>query len=141
MPKKFVGEHFGVSENFGYRKILCFREGGTTFLRRKLLSNSTKKFRCGTLRCLRKSRVLQNFMHKKGTSLNSVEKILSHSANKNRRRTLLCFRKTLVKKIFKKRRGEDSRFCRIFLSHRTEKTSPSNHSVIQNTSGRKRIYG
>ena len=24
-PKNFVGEHFGVSENFGYRKILCFR--------------------------------------------------------------------------------------------------------------------
>ena len=28
VPKKFVGEHFGVSENFEYRKILCFREGG-----------------------------------------------------------------------------------------------------------------
>ena len=27
VPKKFVGENFGVSENFGYRKILCFREG------------------------------------------------------------------------------------------------------------------
>ena len=25
LPKTFVGEHFGVSENFGYRKILCFR--------------------------------------------------------------------------------------------------------------------
>ena len=27
VPKNFVGEHFGVSENFGYRKILCIREG------------------------------------------------------------------------------------------------------------------
>ena len=27
VPKKFVGEHFGVSEKFGKRKILCIREG------------------------------------------------------------------------------------------------------------------
>ena len=26
VPKNFVGEHFGVSEKFGYRKILCIRE-------------------------------------------------------------------------------------------------------------------
>ena len=26
VPKNFVGEHFGVSENFMYRKILCIRE-------------------------------------------------------------------------------------------------------------------
>ena len=28
VPKTFVGEHFGVSENFGQRKILCIRKGG-----------------------------------------------------------------------------------------------------------------
>ena len=28
VPKNFVGEPFGVSENFGYRKILCIRGGG-----------------------------------------------------------------------------------------------------------------
>ena len=27
VPKSFVGEHFGVSENFVYRKILCIRSG------------------------------------------------------------------------------------------------------------------
>ena len=27
VPKNFVGEHFGVSENFGYRQILCIRKG------------------------------------------------------------------------------------------------------------------
>ena len=27
VPKNFVGEHFGVSENFVYRKILCIRRG------------------------------------------------------------------------------------------------------------------
>ena len=28
VPKIFVGEHLDVSEIFGYRKILCIREGG-----------------------------------------------------------------------------------------------------------------
>ena len=27
VAKNFVGEHFGVSENFVYRKILCIRRG------------------------------------------------------------------------------------------------------------------
>ena len=53
------------------------RGGGITFLRRKLLSHSTEKFRWGTVGCFRKFRASQNFMHKKGLSLNSVEKFLS----------------------------------------------------------------
>ena len=100
---------------FGYRKILCIREGDITFLRRKLLSHITEKFRWGTLRCFRHFRVSQNFMHKKGLSLNSVEQFFSHSADKIRRRTLLCFARILVSKIFKQRRGEASRFCRKFF--------------------------
>ena len=75
-------------------------------------------------------------MHKKGISLNSVENFFSHSADKILRRTLLCFERILVSKIFKGRRGEASRFCRNFFSDRTEKTSPGNHSVFQNISGR-----
>ena len=99
----------------GIEKIYASERGGITFLRRKLLSHSTEKFRWGTVRCFRKFRVSQNFMHKKGISLNSVEKLLSHSANKFRRRTLLCFERILVLKIFKQRRGEASRFCRKFF--------------------------
>ena len=80
-------------------------------------------------------------MHKKGISLNSVEKSLSHSTDKSHRRTLLCFERILVSKSFKQRRGEASRFGRkIFLSHRTEKTSPGNHSVFQEISGREKIF-
>ena len=51
VPKNFVGEHFGVSENFGYRKILCIREGGIRFLRRIFLSHSADKIRRRTLLC------------------------------------------------------------------------------------------
>ena len=63
------------------------------------LSHSTEKFRWGTLRCFRKFRVSQIFMHKKGISLNSVEKISSHSADKLRSRALV-FRKNSGIEIF-----------------------------------------
>ena len=118
VPKNFVGEHFGVSEHFGYRKILCIREGRrgvSRFSVENFLSHSTEKYRWGTLRCFRKLRVSQNFMHKKGISLNSVEIFLSHSADKIRRRTLLCFERILVSKFFRQRWDEASRFCRKFF--------------------------
>ena len=100
-----------------------------------------KKFRWGTVRCFRKIRVSQNFMHKNGISLNSVEKFLFHRADKIRRRTLLCFERILVSKIFKQRRGEASRFCRkLFLPHRTEQTAPGDHYVFQKISGREKIF-
>ena len=139
VPKNFVREHFGVSENFGYRKnYMHQRGGGVSCSPSKTLSHSTEKFRWGTLRCFRKFCVSQNFMHKKGISLNSVEKFLSHSANKIHWRTLLCFERILVSKIFKQKSREASRFCRNFFSHRTEKTSPGNHSVFQKISGREK---
>ena len=94
--KKFYASERGVSRRFSVENFVSHR---------------TEKFRWGTLQCFRKFRVSQNFMHKKGISLNSVEKFLSHSADKIRRRTLLCFERSLVSKIFKQRRGEASRFC------------------------------
>ena len=121
--------------------IVYGKEGVSRLFFQNFLSHSTKKFRWGEVRCFKKFRVSQNFMHRKGISLNSVEKFLSHSAHKIRRRTLLCFERTLLLKIFKQRRGEASRFCRkFFLSHRTEKSSPGNHSVLQKNSGRKKIF-
>ena len=69
VPKNFVGEHFGVSENFGYRKNLCIREGvGITFLRRKLLSQCTEIFHWRTLWCFKKILLSKIFMHRKGAS-------------------------------------------------------------------------
>ena len=91
------------------------QRGGITFLRRKLFVSQYQKLSLGNTLVFRKFRVSQNFMHKKGMSLNSVEISLSHSADKVRRRTLLCFEGILVSKIFKQRRGEASRFCRNFF--------------------------
>ena len=113
--EKFRGHPSNVSDNLGYRKFLCIREGGGfTFLRRKHLSHSTKSFRWGTVRCFRKIRLSQNFGHKRGVSLKSVEKFLSHTADKNRRRTLLCFERILQSKIFKQKRGKLQGFVGSF---------------------------
>ena len=45
VPKNFVGEPFGVSENLGYRKILWIRRGGggsVTIFHRKFVSQYRK---------------------------------------------------------------------------------------------------
>ena len=99
----------------GSEKFYASERGVSSFFVENFLSHSTEKFRKGTLRCFRKFRASQIFMHKKGISLNYVEKSLSHSADKIRRGTLLCFERILVSKSFKQRRGEASRFCRKFF--------------------------
>ena len=95
--------------------IFYAKEGVSRLFVQNFLSHSTKKFRLGTLRCIRKFRVAKNFTHKKGISVNSVEKSLSHSADKVRRRILLCFERILLSKSFNQGRGN------FFLSHRTKK--------------------
>ena len=49
VPKNFVREHFGVSENFGYRQFLCIIElgggGVSRFFVENFLSHSNKEFR------------------------------------------------------------------------------------------------
>ena len=44
VPKNFIGEHLGVSESFGYRKISCIREGVSRFSVENFLSHSTENF-------------------------------------------------------------------------------------------------
>ena len=104
------------------------------------LSHSTKKFRWGTLRCVRKFCASQNFMHKKRISLNSVEISLCHSADKIRRRTLLFRKNSGIEKFQGKEGGSFTVLSKIFLYHRTEKNSPGNHSVFQKISGREKYF-
>ena len=84
MPKKFVEEHFGVSENFRYRKILMHKKGISPFSVETFLSHSAEKFRRGTLQCFRKFGVSKNFMPNRKVSRFSIENFLSHSAEKFR---------------------------------------------------------
>ena len=141
VPKNSVGEHFGVSENFGYLKILCIRERERERERGVYHVSPSKTF-CHTVpktSVVEHFGVSENFVRKKGISLNSVEKFLSHSADKIRRRTLLCFERILVSKIFKQRRGEASRFCRIFFYFTGPKKLRQGTILFQKISGREKI--
>ena len=67
VPKYFIGEHFGVSENFFYRKFSCIRAGHLGFVeifcltgpKRKALSRNPSVFR-------KFSGIEKKFMDKRG---------------------------------------------------------------------------
>ena len=62
VSKNFVGEHSGVSGNFGYRKILCIREGRSiTFLRRKLFVKQYQKISLGNTLVIQKNSGIEKF--------------------------------------------------------------------------------
>ena len=63
--EKFRGHPFNVSENLGYRKILCII-GGITIFRRKFFVSQCRKISWASLQCLRKFGVSKNFMHNRG---------------------------------------------------------------------------
>ena len=122
VPKNFVGEHFGVSENFGYRKYICIREGGITFSVKNFLSHSTEKFRCGTLRCFRKFRVSQNFMHQRGGYHVLRQKLLVTQYRKISLWNTSVFQKiSCIAKFYASERGVSRFSVENFLSHSTEK--------------------
>ena len=63
--EKFRGHLFNVSENLGYRKILCII-GGITFFRRKFFVSQCRKISWASLQSFRKFGVSKNFMHNRG---------------------------------------------------------------------------
>ena len=96
VPKYFIGEHFGVSEKFFYRKFSCIRGGASRFCR-NFLSYRTET----------KSFVKENFCLgiRGGISRFSIEFFMSLSAEKFCKRILLFLRKFLVSKSFMDERG------------------------------------
>ena len=101
IPKISVGDYFDASENFGFRRILCIREGdGITFLHRKLFATQYRKISLRNTSVYQKVSGIEKFYaSERGVSRFSVENFLSHSADKNRR-TLRCFERFLVGKKF-----------------------------------------
>ena len=90
------------------------------------LSHSAEKFRGGTLQCFRKFQVSENFMHKKGISLFSVENFLSLTVPNKlvwEPFSVSEIRKFRVSKKFMYQRGGGgiTFFRREFLSYSTEK--------------------
>ena len=84
--EKICGHPFNVSENLGYRKILCII-GGITSFRRKFLVSQCRKILWASLQCLRKFGVSKNFMHNRGYHKFPSKIFLSHSAEKLRKGT------------------------------------------------------
>ena len=87
--ENFIGEHFGVSENFGYRKILCIREGrgggSITFLRRKLFVTQYRKILLGNTSVFQKISGIEKFYaSERGRGVSrSPSKTFCHTVPKN----------------------------------------------------------
>ena len=119
VPMNFVGDDFSVSENFKLRKNLWIREEGFIFFLR-FLSHSTEKICWRTLRCFRKFRALQKYMHKKGISLNSLEMSMSH-ADKNHRKLFWVSKDFRYRKVSSEKGGELHGFVEDFLISKDRK--------------------
>ena len=112
VPKYFIGEHFGVSENIFYRKFSCIRGGGASWFCRNFLSHRTETesfvkepFCVPQVFWYRKT-----FMDKRGHITSFYRKFL-------------CSRKILVSKNVRDKRGSEYHNfpSNFFLSHSAEK--------------------
>ena len=129
MDEKFRGHPFNVSENLGYRKILCIL-GGITFFRRKILVPQCRKISWASHQCFRKFGVSKNFMHNRGYH-NFPAKCRKISWA-----SLQCFKKFGVSKNFMHNRV--SQFSvENFLSHSAEKICGHPFNVSENLGYRK----
>ena len=78
VPKYFIGEHFGVSQKFFYRKFLCMGGGEASRFCRNFLSHRTETKRNPSV--FRKvSGIEKNLWIRGGFSRFSVEIFMSHS--------------------------------------------------------------
>ena len=139
LPTNFVGEHFGVSGNFGYRKNLCIGEGGgISFPRRKLFVTQYRKISLGNTSVYREFSGIEKFCasEREGVSHFSVENFLSHSTKKFRWGTLRCIRKIRVSKEFMHQRGRGYQFSPSkTVCHTVSKIFVGEHSGVSGNFG------
>ena len=123
--KNFVGAHFGVSGNFGCRKILCIREGGViTFLSRKLFVTQYQKMSLVNTSVYQKISGIEKLYasETEGVSHFSIENFLSHSTKISLGHTSVYREISGVEKISASEREGLSHFSvENFLSHSTRK--------------------
>ena len=125
-----MGEHFNVSENFEYRKILYIRRGYHYSPLKIFCLTVPKKFRRETLLCFKKNVVSKIFMHRRGGSITVLsKKVLSHrTETKNLVREPSCFpeifwhRKIFMGKRERERGGGITIFRRFFFVSQCRKT-------------------
>ena len=83
-PSVLCFGNFPVAKNY-WRKEAGMRKGISRLSVRKSLSNSTKKFRRGSILCFKKFQLSKNVQPKKEISRFSVKNFLPHSAENFRR--------------------------------------------------------
>ena len=133
VPKYFIGEHFGVSEKFFYRKLSCIGGGGghhgfvEFFLSHRTETKSFVKehFCFPEIFWYRK-----NLWIRGGLSRFSFEIFMSHSAENLRKGILLFLRKFLASKSFTDEKGGITFFRRKFFVSLCRKTSYRNPLVF-----------
>ena len=92
VPKKFVAERFGVSENFVHRKILCIRRGHhLTPL--KNFSHTADKISRRTLLCFERILVSKIFKHRRGEVSRFCRNIFQLTGPKKIRQGTILFQK------------------------------------------------
>ena len=101
-PKNFVGEpHYGVSENFGYRKFYASERGGGYHVSLSKTFVTVPKNFVGEHFCVSKKFWYRKFSSKGGGSFTVSSKFFHLTGPKKLRQgTILCFRKFLVGKKF-----------------------------------------
>ena len=125
VPKYFIGEHFGVSEKFFYRKFSCIGGGGNHgFVGTFCLTRSKRKALYRNPSVFRKfSGIEKNLWIRGGILQFSVEIFMSHSAENFRKGIPLFLRKFLVSKSFLNEKGGITFFRRKFLVSQCRKIS------------------
>ena len=116
VPKNFVGEHFGVSENSVYRKILLHKKRISLNNVEKLLSHSIDKI-CGrTLRCFARILVSKIFKERKGEASRLRRSFLSHTTETKRfvKKTFCFLEEFWFRKNFMDKMGHITIFSRNF---------------------------
>ena len=103
MVEKIRGHPLYVSENLGYRKILCII-GGITIFRRKFFVSQCRKISWASFQFFRKFGVSKNFMHNRGITIFRRNFFVSQ-CRKISWASLICFRKFGVSKNFMHNRG------------------------------------
>ena len=154
VPKNVVGEHFGESGNFRYRKILCIREGGgIRFLRRKLFVTQYQKISLGNNSVIQKNSGIEKFYASERKRQRERERERERgdyhvSPSKTCCLTVpikfvgehFCVSKDFWYRIFEAKEGEASQFCRKFFSLTGPKKLRQGTNLFQKNSGRDKIY-
>ena len=111
-----------ISESFKCQVSKKFMQlnGMSRFSVENFSSQGAERFRCGTLRYIRKVRPSKNFMTKRLITFFSVEFFFTYTSSKVRWRTPLCFRIFGTSKIFMLSRGQRN-FPSVFWPPSTEK--------------------